>query len=781
MILDGSFYFDLQIGNSSSTETYSNFIELNNLLAFKMTEYTGASGILIECIIRLGNDKIKNLFIQNNPIVIKLGETKETAQEIHAEITEVNLAQDAQSAGHIVTFAAVLSVKYYQETFSNSLTGTSLDVLEFIQRKCIDFNKGIDLQGDFDPEIHELTRSGKPMTWINNYKTGMKFTTDTWLHMNLGKDKCPLIVLNKEGYFSVIELNEHLKYSEPKCKFVTATSGKAGGNEILYLNNFTPRSYKLDSNLFCGFGNILNIRDVESGKDEIETYKGSVDLASSKDNETTDAGYKTWTNKYQTANTYKNYKKQYYKNVFKLVQLSSMVGEVITAGYIKDVNVADMVELNSDDNIYTGRYIINTKVTTFSSNTPIQTVFYICRDNRNFIENSNLNKKYSIKNALMTLFNQQLANTLQSIRNLRRLVIMGRQILDGTFIKRSIAYLNNFKYNMLTSFSLFGTTINFNDKLALIDSLKAAGNSFCNQLINAFLPYPYNYVFKDFAVTDINMKGILSKLLYEFSPSQELRGLLIEITELFSDLTHKASDLYDNGYKQMKLNEYSESGYGSLSYYDGKSPYMETDMSLLTDQEKIQAITDEFIANTDGADIPIPQVDLTESEGLLPMDDLRDLMANKTVIKLREKGYLWGIDNFREILLGEEPMDFNTISKINENIGNMLYARYWGTFKDPSELTDFFVKNAFKDIYVTVPTTKIINALRGSKVFMALPKLEENLTFYINNKEVEMEVLEDLNLGLYTISGYPLLYNVYMSKGTFNSNSTILEVRKGRV
>ena len=63
---------------------------------------------------------------------------------------------------------------------------------------------------------------------------------------------------------------------------------------------------------------------------------------------------------------------------------------------------------------------------------------------------------------------------------------------------------------------------------------------------------------------------------------------------------------------------------------------------------------------------------------------------------------------------------------------------------------------------------------------MALPSNEKDLIFYINNKQVEMEVIEGMDLGLYTASGYPLLYNVYLSKNSFNSNNTILEVRKIR-
>ena len=763
MIIDGTLYFDIKIGD------YKDFLSFEDLISFKMVQHSGAGTVSFAIAFRTSNEKIKSLLIRNNPVIIYLGPNKENCEVITTYPTKTDYDQGSSENQYSIYFESVINYPFITERASNAYKGTSKEVINEICKKY--FNK--ELVTDVIPFESEKE-------WIRSYKSGAEFLLEVWLHMYLGKDRCPMMYIHWDGQAYLKDLYD-IKKGPTSVKFVSHQVQSKASNEIQYLNNFNPESYVFTNQIAIGEQNVVAISNIEKGIDSLVIPEGFPDIAATTEIEKAIIhGTRQTECQYQTDNVHDYYQEAYQLNKARLIRLNNYLGSLQIYGFHPEISILDLVDVEGGTPELSGKYIVDTITLTFGGGIPPTTNVIVSRDNRNRIEDASVSVTSKVMEALQKVFKQQLANTLQSIRNLRRLVIMGRQILDGTFIKRSIAYLNNFKYNMLTSFSLFGTTINFNDKLALIDSLKAAGNSFCNQLINAFLPYPYNYVFKDFAITDINMKGILSKLLYEFSPSQELRGLLIEITELFSDLTHKASDLYDNGYKQMKLNEYSESGYGSLSYYDGKSPYMETDMSLLTDQEKIQAITDEFIANTDGADIPIPQVDLTESEGLLPMDDLRDLMANKTVIKLREKGYLWGIDNFREILLGEEPMDFNTISKINENIGNMLYARYWGTFKDPSELTDFFVKNAFKDIYVTVPTTKIINALRGSRVFMALPKLEENLTFYINNKEVEMDVLEDLNLGLYTISGYPLLYNVYMSKGTFNSNNTILEVRKGR-
>ena len=368
--------------------------------------------------------------------------------------------------------------------------------------------------------------------------------------------------------------------------------------------------------------------------------------------------------------------------------------------------------------------------------------------------------------------------------------------------------------------------------------------------------------------------------------------------------------------------------------------------------ENIKNITDEFIKNVDGLDIPIPDIGLNESESLLPKDKLKEVIANKVIEHLEGQGYLNGIDSgvFLQMLLGKKPLDFNTIKLINANTGNMLYARYWGTYKgqiekfgkihkidnnivyipfvdlteelfigdsivingtthsngtytvknimynndytlietieeityyentpirtytticnvekivqstsmpDMTEIhllgryinflkqgvsinisnlgingecvidsikydqighktviythkyledivgrdkklqllvetdnstslyklsndtfTEDFIKEGFKDIYVTVPCTKTINALKGTKVWIAIPNIEKDIDFYINSNLVEMDTIEGVDLKMYAPGGAKLLYNVYISKDTYNSNNVILEVRR---
>lgn len=793
MKINDSLYFDLIIYDPHLNECVEGFLTYQDLITFKMVEHTGAAGIVIECCVKIYDNEIKNLFIQNNMVGFYIGESKENSDFILTEITEVYYDQDARDNEHLVSFASVLSVNFLFNRISKAYKGNSLEVLKQLAEEYFkipqDDKANLIISDSIKPK--EITKNNEPMSWLRTYSQGNFFMQDVWLHMDLGEKRCPIIAIRRDKTLIIKDINEEVKLSEPKCYFTNSITPNTKKYEIVYLNDFKIKSYKFDSNLFMDFGTIINIKDIETGKEESKVIKDKPDLASTKDTETSkNAGYKFLTNKYQSSNVHKTYKKCYYRNLSRLIHLCSFGGNLHVSGYISDINVLDIVNLSCGDKINEGRYIVDTKTTTFGFNTPIKTTFYICRDNRNFIENYVLGKG-SLKNlieSLSKLINDKLQPILESVRNLRRLIVMGRQLVNGYFLKKVLNFLNSFKYNLLTSFSLFGVTLNFNNVLALMNSLKAAGNSLVNQIINAYIPYPFNYALRNYAIERPSFKTIMSKLLSTFSPAQEFKSLLVEINGLLADLTGTANDLYNSSYKAISISEYSQSGYsiGTLTPIseDGTTIIQpnskDEDMNIQKTQTRIQDITNEFIANTEGIDIPIVDIKITESESLLPDYELKELVADKTILYLTEQGYLYGVDNFKDILLGVIPIDYNTINKINENVGNMLYARYWGTFKNNDEITDFFIKNSYKDIYVTIPTTKIINALKGAKVFIALPQNEKDLVFYLNNKEVEMDVLEGLDIGLYTISGYSLLYNVYMSKDTFHSNSVVLEVRQNK-
>ena len=197
-------------------------------------------------------------------------------------------------------------------------------------------------------------------------------------------------------------------------------------------------------------------------------------------------------------------------------------------------------------------------------------------------------------------------------------------------------------------------------------------------------------------------------------------------------------------------------------------------------QKQVNQIITDFENNTSGLNIPFPIIELTESQALMSEPLLRDYVANQTIANLTNLGYLEGVDKekLKEILLGEEPIDFNIIEQINKNAGNSYNYRLWGTYNDLTELTSFYVKKSYKDKYRTSPCTKLINATDNIKIFFACPASEEDLRFYINSKRIELPNFK-VQLGYTDAYGNPIEYVVYYTESGYNSTSVLFEVKQG--
>lgn len=952
MQIDGKYYFNLRI------QEYSDFLKPSDVIGFLMKENCGAAGVIFEMSFMTNNRKIADLIIENNEVIFELGESAEKATSYKAYISEHPEKKDSADEGIItVSFVATLiDMQFYTSRASETVFGTSLDVIKHMAKTYL--GTEVDVQIDIPTEVEH--------NWLRSFETGAVTTLQAWLHMNLPKTT-PLIWIDTNKILHITDI-ERIKSNGVKCRFVPVQhNAEIKQNDIPYINNFSTKSYKFDTNLVTGKNTIVNISTIESGNDIVHIPENKPDVASTTKVESGNMGNKIVDNKYQTDNVHSKFMLCYYTNKLRLIQLSSHVGNITVSGISNKASVCDFVEVTGCQPAYAGRYIVNTKITTFGFNSPIQTIFVLCRDNTNSIENSDITPKSQV-----VLHNQQMMDILQNIRTARRLAVMGTRFLDGTNQTQILSYCKAFKYYTLTYFQVMGTPLNLNSSLEIMQSLKNIGINLAKSIVDKFIPYPYNLLLHDVILFGVDFKRLLSKLAYQFIPFTA-REFVIEITSLIHDLTCLADALHKQNSKQLSNYNYTSGGYsansnvstlgnasGSPSTKDEEIP-IERASKVAKDftqqnTENIKNITDEFIKNVDGLDIPIPDIGLNESESLLPKDKLKEVIANKVIEHLEGQGYLNGIDSgvFLQMLLGKKPLDFNTIKLINANTGNMLYARYWGTYdgkienfgrlekienniitlpnidvtddlfigdlitvkgtdksngtytvdyvqfdgvntlvtvKEPIELyqdnpirtytnlcpvkyieshvtndkydnitvihidgkytnflpaglninitnlgmngtctiveseyfkrdsetlvyvrkvlteklgsgnsklqiivetensttvsklsndtfTDDFIKEGFKDIYTTVPCTKTINALKGAKIWIAIPMIEKDLDFYINSKLVEMDVIEGVDLKMYAPGGAKLLYNVYISKDTYNSNSVILEVRR---
>ena len=967
MLLDGKYYFNMRI------QEYTDFLQPSDVIAFTMKENCGAAGVVFEMAFQTENRKIADLIIENNEIIFELGETADKALTYKAYISEhpskETSADDAKTTISLV--ATLINMSFYTTRASETVFGTSLDMIKKMAKTYL--GKDAKVEIDTPAEVEH--------NWLRSYETGAVTMMQAWLHMNLPKTT-PILWIDTTNTAHISDI-EKIKKNGVKHRF-SPTQGNTGTNTIPYLNNFITKSYKFDTNLITGKNTIVNISNIESGDDTVSIPETKPDLASTSKVESGEVGNKVVDNKYQTDNVHNKFMVCYYANKLRLIQLSSHIGNLEVAGFHPEINVCDLVEVTGCQQNYSGRYLVNTKVTYFGVNKPIKTIVAVCRDNTNSIEDSAITPKSQV-----VIHNQQLTDIMQSIRTLRRLTVMGTRTLDGTTKRDILGYCKTFKYNALNSFQVLGIPLNLNSSVELMASLRAMGLKIIYGIIDKYIPYPYNLLFRDLVTDGYSFKKLLSKLFMQYAPPM-IRDFLIEILGLLGDLTALADALHKQNSKSLSNYNYQQGGYsakdnvstqgnasGVLTSKEEFIPNGDMDMPIdYTQQntENIKNITDEFLDNVDGVDIPIPEISLNESESLLPKDKLKEVIAEQIVDYIDGQGYLIGIGKatFLAMLLGKKPLDFNTIKLINANTGNMLYARYWGAYNgqltkfgkvskivrhyhydtetgvevfdnsiitlpnidvtedlyagdtiiingtDESngtftiqevsydyttgnstiislddipdyedkpirtynticqidtleahqdvtidnvdytdvtiitltgnykniiktgdsinitnlgsrgtgvvyrsvyskgkmtlilntelidynhgtkmlqvvreiengtsisklsnqDFTEFYIKNSFKDIYATVPCTKIISASQGAKVWIAIPDIEKDLDFYINSEKVDMNVIEGIDLNMYAPGGAKLYYNVYMSQGTYNSNNVTLEIRR---
>ena len=219
--------------------------------------------------------------------------------------------------------------------------------------------------------------------------------------------------------------------------------------------------------------------------------------------------------------------------------------------------------------------------------------------------------------------------------------------------------------------------------------------------------------------------------------------------------------------------------------------FIENQDRKIDDSYAIQTLKAEFGVNTDKTDILIRQIDFnsivfasttTDSTSILDTLWQRYKTPWATINSLHldneqqnAAASLFNAAKVAYILLGKEEIDFSIINAINKSAGNVFMYRFWGTYDNLIDLTDFNIKKSYKDKYRTIPCTKLISALRNAKIFC--PSTETNLRFYINSRRLNLKSFT-IDLKYKDAYNNPIEYTVYYTEQGYNSNSTLFEVRQ---
>ena len=737
------------------------FLQVHDLVDLQIIETAGTSLPIVYASFLTAEQKIINHFIRNNTVIVELGESKDTCDSFVVSIYSSTPPNNgAEGTRRLVEFGGfIINQDYMVNLETKTYWGNSMLVAHQVVNQYFGAKPGKGLQSN-------ITRTNEnQVVWRQNNVTPCLFLAETLIHMDI-MPSFPLFTFDKHGTFHLNDFNTVAK-SEPVANFVSGNPKTT--KDIRYINNFSVEDFKDMYNLYSGFNKVTEIWGTSSGIVQYAKSYNEPVLASTQQTDMIQSSSRTLTNTVQSANVHDTYVEAFVHNSNKLVALSSMQGALELVGrYYKDLKPTDLVTVSTGDADISidGLYLIDTIRTQVDMRRGgiLHTYVYVTRDNKNSVENYIANPQRGIK--IRKKFWADLAN---AVSRLRVAYATGLKIIDGTYMKNVLSFAIATKNNLLRSFVVAGVTIDFTSSSNLIQSLINTGNSLMNTLLAMIFPDQIASIFRDFIIRKPSLRALLSNYIAEYVPF-ELRDIISAIVDALFHTTNSLNSIAkDNGIEIIKeggeivpTTETSEIDYTSES------------------QKQVNQIITDFENNTSGLNIPFPIIELTESQALMSEPLLRDYVANQTIANLTNLGYLEGVDKekLKEILLGEEPIDFNIIEQINKNAGNSYNYRLWGTYNDLTELTSFYVKKSYKDKYRTIPCTKLINATDNIKIFFACPASEEDLRFYINSKRIELPNFK-IQLGYTDAYGNPIEYVVYYTESGYNSTSVLFEVKQG--
>lgn len=661
-MLVGNVYLDVRVKDTDIKNT----ITPDNLEVFQIVETSGASLPYVYVRFFTQSDKVGGSFLENNPVNILIGESEEKAETFTVLPFPAKNPKTTDPSGDTWTIeiSGFIGNNSYMMDRNNSraFNGTSLMAV----KEALKEYKGI------NPEIDtDITKTKEnQVTWRQTGdEATSSFVVSTLLHMDI-RPSFPLFAFDKYGQFHVRDYKKLLRKGA-SWKFVSHTPEKS--DQIQYINNFNIKSYKSSYNMYSGFNKVTEICDAVTGLSEFDINENEPVLASTEEAEQLPSGNRMALNKIKSGNVHKTYMEAYAHNTDKLVSLSSMMGVLNLIGYYPQLKPTDLVRVNTNkgkgtDSCLAGKYLIDSIVVSYEqkkSRETISTYVYVSRDNNNNVENYIASKKRGLR--IRKDFIQELADAVYRSR-----VAMATcaQIVDGTFLKKMRAFVTITKVNLLKMFSISGIMIDFTQQAMFLQSLLCIANTLMNALLGMIFPESVARVFRDFLIVKPSLRDSLAKYIEMYVPF-EIQGLISSLVDsLLGIHTSLNSIAKDNGITAREIPKVPKDN----------TEYVEK-------EDRVAAIIKEFENNTTGLDIPFPIIELTESQELMSQQELTDYVATQTVANLETSGYLEGVNipTFTKILLGETPIDFSIIEKINANAGNKFNYRFWGTYGPSNE------------------------------------------------------------------------------------------------
>ncbi len=736
-IPSSNIYFDIKIGDSLLGVEKENFLEV------EIVETAGLELPTIELGFMTYSEKVKNQLLENNVIQVYLGTSPQESESYDVHI----LAKDAGSTGYgysCVVVGFLLNKKVLTGKAQYAIKGTSF---EGIGQVCDKF------EIEFLSDLSESKDTEQVWSIYNESYRNLLY--EMWLHMDL-RPSFPLIAITREGSLLLRDYDTMLKQGSVK------NFTQVGANtefDIPFSNSFEIVDHTYIYNIYNGYGKLTNIHNTEEGTFSSLVGVSENTLATSQALEVSRSGNKVLEGYRSSENVHSTYYDSYFYNASKLIQLSSIYGEIKLIGIYKDdLNLLDLVNVvladsNDPDN---GKYIVDTLVYSMVHGEPFTTTVYVTRDSKNNLENNIINADTGI-----SIPSSKRSSLLNFVSNARTLLTYIRKGIDGTLATEVKGYFITLKNNVLNNFSIDGQIISLTSQVEALASLKNLGRTKLYQLLDLYVPQNVQYFFENVGWSnDLSILNILKNAVYSFAPT-EIADFYEEVIILIDKIN-------------LELNDIEE----DVKEKEGVNISM---LELTTSQssERVNKIVTEVLGNTGELNIPIPVISLTESHALLTDVSLKDVIVDNIIAELDRQGYLTGISNavFKQILLGEIVLDSITINTIENNINSILYTRYWGVWEDSNDISEYNIRRSFQEPFSTVGCIKYIEAKGGKYLYFVAPSIETGLTFYVNDVLTTFQST-DLNLLVFDDRSKRIPFKLYYGTEQYNSSSVKLEVRK---
>lgn len=760
MLFPSGIYFDIQI------DDYVGFIQLNDVVSFEMIETTGIELPTVEALFVTTDKKVKDMLLENNIIKILIGESKSSYEIFEVSVLEKD-ARNHQENSYSCYFKGFVGDKRF---LVNKLqVGFNGDPLQAMDKACKSFSLAYGVNLKLESYIaNTLNIQKQTQNWFTIDETYRSLLVEMWAHLDI-RPSFPLTALNRYGKLLLKDFNSIIS-GAPKWNFTQGTySGEI--DNLSFVNPFAVKNDTEIYNIYAGYGKVVNIYDAEKGQYGVHVHDPVNLMGASQERDTSKAGDRNLNGYKQSSNVAPGFHETYFYNVARLMSMSSICGFTdFVDVYNPNLNLLDYVNLTLSDpeqgKALSGRYLVHTIAYNFSSTLPFLTRVFISRDCNNNIENNIASPDTGIKIESATK-----ESILENTKLARTLLASIRSYVNGTFYNEILNYFSNLKSSLLGSFSIEGTTINLNSQLTALSSFNNLGNNIFHKLLDIFVPANVQQILQTQGWgSNLNLANLLNSIIQQYVPP--------EIYELYRDLLLTINDI-NVSLQKTRSSVIDASGVNATML----------PASSNTSSTRVNNIVKGMLNNIQELSIPIPVINLTESEQLLSEDNLNILISNTITSDLLAQGYLDGFNtstdsievlstnNFKQILLGIVVIDTLTINTINNNVNSTLYARYWGSFHDINEITNYSAKKGFQDYSRLPDCTKVISALAGSGIYVVLPQIFSNPIFTVNGSVVEMNS-DYINLLVFDASQNPIDYRLYYTPNDliFNSSSTTLVI-----